>query len=171
VTPRSLKCLSMLLQLLMQSRLILDSSPDVLKVGAYTKEYARSHPVRQLHGGKASNYGSSVNIWAPGTGLYLPCTDTKSPWAQRTGTHYAAAFVASFLAGVVALEGLHNDANSVKWAYARVISNGMHVKLSNIPEADDDGPGILLNSGYNHPLKEKGMAYFVHPAFPFGGPQ
>ncbi len=106
------------------------SASSALTVGSTTSSDARSY---------FSNYGSCVDIFAPGSGIYSSTMNTTSSYASWSGTSMASPHVA----GVAALY-LASNTNATPSAVESAIKNGASAnKISNVGTGS---PNLLLYS-------------------------
>ena len=82
------------------------SAANAITVGAIDQQDARSI----WTGGKASNYGSAVDIFGPGTGIVSAYYTSDTATQSLSGTSMATPHVAGLAAYLIALEGLSGPA-------------------------------------------------------------
>ncbi|MBN1447439.1 MAG: S8 family serine peptidase [Bacteroidetes bacterium] len=106
------------------------SAADALTVGATTSSDARA---------SYSNYGSCVDIYAPGSSIYSSTMTGTPPYASWSGTSMATPHVA----GVAALYLAVNTSAAPATVESAIKNGGTTGKLSNLRNGD---PNLLLYS-------------------------
>ncbi|KAF6753568.1 serine proteinase [Ephemerocybe angulata] len=88
-----------------------------------------------------SNFGTVVNVFAPGENIPVPTIGGPDPWIFQSGTSLACAHVTGLVAYFIALLGdMRPDIMS-----QYVVDHALHGVLRDIPAGT---PNILINNGY-----------------------
>ena len=104
------------------------SAPNAITVGSTTSSDSRS---------SFSNYGTCVDIFAPGSGIYSSTMNTSSSYASWSGTSMASPHVA----GVAALYLASNNNATPAQVTSAIITGATSGKVSN---AGTGSPNLLL---------------------------
>jgi subtilisin family serine protease len=121
--------------------LTLCSYPDVLCVGAITREYTKA---------SYSNYGDGVDVWAAGDRVNSASKNGDSQYSSSfRGSSFAAPQVSGIIASFIGYEQVSNDAK----LYSKLLEQNWH------PEALDFDNKRLAQTGIDHPKRGKDPYY------------